>query len=142
MSKEAANEYIERSASLLSGLHDVGTALSVFHILPPGYHSRLVDRLVSGAMESRTDSMRAQVLAYFFQCAAKGQLCSVTAFAEGVSMTTSALEDIATDIPDAVERYAVIVKAMGLHEDLDWRARVLENAGSYGTELADLFSTG
>ncbi len=140
MSRIAANEHIERSVALLSGLHDTGAALAAFHDLPPSYHGRLVDRLVSGAMEPGTsDSMRAHVLAYFFRWAAERRLCSTAAFEDGVAMTTSALGDLVADVPDALERYAVIVKGMGLHEDLAWRARVVEKAGVHGPEVAALF---
>ncbi|KAM5543012.1 hypothetical protein V8D89_003396 [Ganoderma adspersum] len=129
MSRRTADEHIERSVTLLSGLHDVGAALVVFRDLPASYHSRLVNRLVSGAMEPCTNSMRGQVLAYFFRWAAERHLCSTAAFEEGVSMTMTALEDIAAEVPDAFERYAVIVMGMGLFDDPGWRACVLERAG-------------
>ncbi|TBU31087.1 hypothetical protein BD311DRAFT_737652 [Dichomitus squalens] len=137
MSHKEASERIEKAAATLSGLHDVGAALDVFHELSPRYHSRLVDRLVSSAMESDT-FLLSQVMAYFFRYAAQGRICSAQALKDGVSLTASNLLDIAVDVPDALSRYAIMIKAAGLHEASNWRMSILEKVGSRGPELASL----
>ena len=137
MLAKEASERIERTAVMLSGLHDVSAALAVFRELPSRYHSRLVDRIVSDAMD--TDApMFAQVVAYFLHAAAQNQMCSAQTLKEGVSLTASILEDISLDVPDALSRYAIIVKAAGLHEDRSWRTGVLANMGKCGPEFASL----
>ena len=42
------------------------------------------------------------------------------------------------DVPDALSRYAIIVKAAGLHEDRSWRTGVLAKMGRCGPEFASL----
>ncbi len=134
MSEEEAFGLIDRTAATLSGLHDIATALAVFRDLPTRYHGRLVDRLVSHAIESNTDTYT-QVISYFLHCAAARRLCSATAFEDGVSMSASALGDIAEETPDAVSRFATVIKGTGLHKDQRWCARVLKKVGIHGSEL-------
>ncbi|KAI1791178.1 armadillo-type protein, partial [Ganoderma leucocontextum] len=141
MSQKEANEHIEQTVALLfGGPHDIDSALSVFAVMPPRHHSRLIDRLVSFAIEStRAD---AQLVAYFFYCAAAKGLCSAAAFEAGFALTAAALEDVAAESPDAVLLFASMAKGAGLHRDREWRRRFfgrLEVLG-YGPDLASLSS--
>ncbi len=139
MPQKEAIELIEQTvAQLFGGPHDIDSALSVFAAVPPRHHSRLVDRLVSFAIEStRAD---AQLVAYFFYCAAAKGACAPAAFEGGFAVTGAALEDVAAESPDAVLLFATMAKGAGLHKDADWRKRFfgrLERLG-YGPDLASL----
>ncbi|KAI1791217.1 hypothetical protein LXA43DRAFT_1094818 [Ganoderma leucocontextum] len=141
MPRNEANEHIEQTVALLfGGPHDIDSALSVFAAIPPRHHSRFVDRLVSFAIEStRAD---AQLVAYFFYCAAVKGLCSAAAFEGGFALTAAALEDVAAESPDVVLLFATMAKGAGLHRDREWRTRFfgrLERLG-YGPDLASLSS--
>ena len=134
MSDEEANERINRTITTLSGLHNITTVLAIFGDLPARYHGRLVDRLVSCAIECNADA-HAQMIAYFLHCAAERGLCSPTAFEDGVSMTASALGSITEENPNAISRYAAVIQGIGIHEDPSWHARVMEKAGIHGPAL-------
>ncbi|PIL33543.1 hypothetical protein GSI_04166 [Ganoderma sinense ZZ0214-1] len=139
MSQKETNARIEQTfAQLFSGPHDIDSALSVFAAVPARYHGRLVDRLVSFATESTLTD--AQLVSYFFYCAAAQGLCTRAAFEAGFAVTATALEDVAVENPEAVLLFATMARGAGLHKDADWWRRVfdrLERLG-YGRDLASL----
>ena len=136
MPQNEANKHIEQCiAQLFGGPHDIDATLSVFTAVPARHHSRLVDRIVSFAIESTPTD--AQLVAYFFGCAAAQGLCARAAFEGGFAVTVAALDDVAAESPEAVLLFATMARGAGLHKDADWRKRVfgrLERLG-YGSDL-------
>ena len=136
MPQNEANKRIEQCvAQLFGGPHDIDATLSVFTTVPARHHSRLVDRIVSFAIESTP--AHAQLVAYFFGFAAAQGLCARGAFEGGFAVTVAALDDVAAESPEAVLLFATMARGAGLHKDADWRKRVfgrLERLG-YGPDL-------
>ncbi|KAI0767120.1 hypothetical protein C8Q74DRAFT_1369963 [Fomes fomentarius] len=106
------NKSSDQTTKTLFHLHDIEDVLSIFNELPPRFHSRVVDSLLSTAVESSDTD--AQIAAYYFQCARLKGVCSAAAFKDGFYLTTAALRDIAVNCIDAPRRFAIMQKAAGL----------------------------
>jgi translation initiation factor 4G len=112
MSDEAAKKKIDEDSKELFGVRNLAEAEVYFSALPAQHHHKLVDKLVSTAVESK--EVDAQLVSDLFAIAASKNLCSPAAFEEGLVPTAELIEDIAIDAPKAFELFATMVKGASL----------------------------
>ena len=137
MSTKETNKHIDATiGTLLGSPHDIDKALSVFTTLPPGHHSRLIDKLVSSVIE--LTQAEAQIVAYFFYCTRMKNLCSGAAFNTGFSLTASALEDIGVNYQKALILFVTMAKGAGLHRKSDRCTRLLNELEVHRDALGSL----
>lgn len=115
MSDEAAKKKIDEDSKELFGVRNLGEAEVYFSALPAQHHHKLVDKLVSTAVESKEAD--AQLVSDLFGVAASKNLCSSAAFEEGLESTAEIIEDIAIDAPKAFELFAIMVRGASLDEE-------------------------
>ena len=115
ITEEEAVKKINEDIKEFFSVRNLDEAEVYFTNLPPVHHFRLVDKLVSSAVESKESA--AQLVADFFARAATKKLCTATAFEDGLSPISEIIDDIAIDAPKAFALFAVIVKGAGLDEE-------------------------
>lgn len=115
MTEEEALKKISEDSKEFFGVRNFDEAEVYFTNLPPIHHFRLVDKLVSSAIENKESE--AQLVAEFFTRAATKKLCTAAAFEDGLSPISEVIDDIAIDAPKAFDLFAIIVKGAGLEED-------------------------
>lgn len=86
-----------------------------FTNLPDEHRFRLVDKLVTSAIESKETD--AQLVGDFFSRAASKELCTPASFEEGFLNTAEILDDIAIDAPKAYELMAIMMKGADMDEE-------------------------
>ena len=92
--------------------------------LPPEHQFRLVDKLVSSAIERKQAD--AQLVADLFTRATEKELCASSSFEEGFLPTAEMLDDIAIDAPKAFDLMAIMMKAATLGDEQ--RQRISEKS--------------
>ncbi|KAF4563239.1 hypothetical protein EYR40_007051 [Pleurotus pulmonarius] len=115
MSDADAKKKIDEDVKEFFGVRNLDEAEVYFSGLPSTHHERLVDKLVSKAIESKETD--ATLVADFFTRAASKSLCSPTSFEEGFFVIAEFLEDIAIDAPKAWDFMALMVKGASLNGD-------------------------
>ncbi|KAF4563218.1 hypothetical protein EYR40_007074 [Pleurotus pulmonarius] len=115
MSDADAKKKIDEDVKEFFGVRNLDEAEVYFSGLPSTHHERLVDKLVSKAIESKEAD--ATLVADFFTRAASKSLCSPTSFEEGFFGMAEFLEDIAIDAPKAWDFMALMVKGASLNGD-------------------------
>ncbi|OBZ69854.1 hypothetical protein A0H81_10310 [Grifola frondosa] len=94
---------------------DLHAGAMYFARLPEVHRWRLVDKLVSSAIEStESDSL---LVAGLFDCISSKGLCPSASFEKGFSPVAQALDYIAMDTPQAYNRMAMMMKGAHIHED-------------------------
>lgn len=114
-----AKKKIDEDVKEFFGVRNLDEAEVYFSGLPSTHRSRLVDKLVSKAIESKEAD--ATLVADFFARAVSKNLCSPTSFEEGFLGIAEFLEDIAIDAPKAWEFMALMVKGASLNGDSQGR---------------------
>lgn len=109
------------------GVRSLKEAEFYFTALPVQHHPKLVDSLVSKAVESKEAD--AQLVADFF--ARSTNKCSAIAFEKGFSDIAETIEDIAIDAPKAVQHFVVMLKGA----KLDGKTNTRIAARSSGNEI-------
>jgi len=132
MSEEEAKRKVTEDSKEFFGVRNLDEAEGYFSLLPTEHHFRLVEKLVSTAIEAKETS--AQLVADFFARAASKELCSIASFEEGFMSTAEALDDIAIDAPKAVQFMVMMMKGAGLDKDVERRERI----ASKSTDSDDL----
>ncbi|PCH35557.1 hypothetical protein WOLCODRAFT_27969 [Wolfiporia cocos MD-104 SS10] len=112
--EEAKTRVVEDSKEFFS-IRDLGEAEVYFTKLPSEHRFRLVDKLVSYAIESK--EVDAQLVADFFSRAASKNLCSPQSFEDGFAPVAEILDDIAIDAPKAFNLMATMMKGARLDSD-------------------------
>ncbi|KAJ7072794.1 hypothetical protein C8F01DRAFT_1012705 [Mycena amicta] len=125
MTVEAADRKIAEDLKEFFAIRNIDEAEAYFSALPPTHHARLVDKLVSTAIEAKEGG--AQLVADLFSRAASKELCSVEAFEEGFLPSAEILEDIAIDAPKAPQNLALMMRAVSF--DTERTARIAEKTG-------------
>ncbi|KAH6913519.1 armadillo-type protein [Coprinopsis sp. MPI-PUGE-AT-0042] len=120
MSEADAKKKIAEDCKELFAVRSVDESENYFTALPAKYHNKLVDRLVSIAVESKAAD--AKLVASVFERASSKRLVAASAFEEGLAAIAEFLEDIAIDAPHAYELFALMVKGAKL--DADAHARI------------------
>lgn len=80
---------------------DTAAGEAYFSGLPTMYHQRLVNQLVSRAIEFESDEVSTMMVVDLFNRVASKKLCSPLAFEEGFRGFARSLEDIVIDVPKA-----------------------------------------
>jgi len=115
MSEEAAKKKIDEDSKEFFGVRNLDEAEVYFTALPAQYHHKLIDKLVSTAVESKEAD--AHLVSDLFTRAASKNLCSPAAFEEGLTPVAEIIDDIAIDAPKAFTLFATMVKGVGFDED-------------------------
>ena len=122
LSEDEANKKIAEDIKEFFAVRNIDESEEYFTKLPPEHHHRLVNRLVSKAIESK--EVDGKLVADGFTRAAEKKLCSISAFEEGFSPIAELLDDIAIDAPKAFQIMAIMMKGAGLDKDEARRTRV------------------
>ncbi|KAH6906885.1 hypothetical protein BKA70DRAFT_1150637 [Coprinopsis sp. MPI-PUGE-AT-0042] len=113
MSEEDAKKKTDADVNELLELRDISKGERYITDLPAEYHHKLVDKLVSSAIESDTGDASAFV-ALLFERASSRRLCSAVALEEGLGAVAEFLEDIVVEFPLAYERFVTMAKGAKL----------------------------
>ncbi|KAF8176531.1 hypothetical protein BJ912DRAFT_930637 [Pholiota molesta] len=130
MSDEVAKKKIAEDTKEFFGVRNLEEAEVYFTALPAVHHHKLVDSLVSKAVESKEAD--AQLVADFF--ARSTDKVSSAAFEEGFSGLAEFIEDIAIDAPKAVQLFVLMI--MGAKLDEETRARIAAKSSDSDKLLA------
>ena len=112
MTEETASKKIAEDTKEFFAVQNLEEAEVYFSALPVQFHHKLVDSLVSKAVESKEAD--AQLVSDFF--ARSTSQCLAAAFEEGFLPTAEAIDDIAIDAPKAVKLFALMLKGAKLDE--------------------------
>lgn len=112
MSDKEAEKKITEDSKEFFGVRNLEEAEVYFSTLPPQHHHKLVDKLVSTAVESKEADAR--LVADFFARAVSKSLCTPAAFEEGLLPIAEAIDDIAIDAPKAFQLFVIMVKGAAL----------------------------
>ena len=112
MTEETASKKIAEDTKEFFAVRNLEEAEVYFSALPAQFHHKLVDSLVSKAVESKEAD--AQLVSDFF--ARSTAQCSAAAFEEGFLPTAEAIDDIAIDAPKAVKLFGLMLKGAKLDE--------------------------
>lgn len=114
MSEEAAKTKIAEDVKEFFAVRSLSEAEVYFTNIPAAHHHRLVDTLVTKAVESKEAD--AKLVADFFEQTVTKGTCSAEAFEAGLTPVAEAIDDIAIDAPKAVQLFAMMIKGAGLDE--------------------------
>ncbi|THH33090.1 hypothetical protein EUX98_g1117 [Antrodiella citrinella] len=135
MTEAEAKKQVEEDIKEFFSVRDLDEAEVYFTKLPTEHRHRLVDKLISDAIERKeADS---ELVAGLFSRAASKNFCSPATFEEGFAPIAEFLDDIAVDVPKAFSLYATMMKGAGLDKDDERRARLV---GAHGDNLLSLLS--
>ncbi|KAF8622721.1 hypothetical protein AX15_006812 [Amanita polypyramis BW_CC] len=112
---EAAEAKIVEDVKEFFNVRNLEEAEVYFTALAAQHHHRLVNKLVTSAVESKEPD--AQLVADLFVRAKSKGLCFPDAFEEGFSPTAEIIEDIAIDAPKAWTLFAIMVRGADLDEE-------------------------
>ena len=126
MSEEEVKKRIEEDSKEFFSIRDLEEAEVYFTKLPIEHRHRLVDKLVSSALESKEAD--AQLVADYFARAASKNLVSPATFEEGFAGTAEFLDDIAVDAPKAPTYFVKMMQGAGLDKDEERRTRLLSKS--------------
>jgi len=135
MSEDDAKKRIDGDSKEFFAVRDLEEAEVYFTRLTDQHHFRLVDKLVTFAIESR--EVDAQLVGDFFSRAASKGLCSQVSFEQGFMPTAEILDDIAIDAPKAFNLMAIMVKGANLDKE---RQRCIVAKSVDSDKLAALLS--
>jgi translation initiation factor 4G len=129
MSEEAAETKIKEDVKEFFAIRSIDEAEAYWTALPAAHHHRLIDKLISQAVEAKEAD--AQLVADLFKSVVSKELCASDAFERGFVNIANFIEDIAIDAPKAVTFFGRIVKAVELDEE---QRRRLADKASEGHE--------
>ncbi|KAF9784685.1 armadillo-type protein [Thelephora terrestris] len=115
MSEDEADKKIAEDIKEFFTVRNIDESEDYFTKLPPEHHHRLVDKIISKAIESKEAD--GKLVADAFARAAEKKLCSASAFEEGFLPIAEMLDDIAIDAPKAFQIMATMMKGAGLDEE-------------------------
>jgi translation initiation factor 4G len=122
MSEAEANARIAKDIKQLFSVRNIDESEEYFTKLPSEHHHRLVDKMVSKAIESKEAD--GKLVADAFARVVEKHMCSISAFEEGFSPIAELLDDIAIDAPKAFQIMATMMKGAGLDKDEERRTRI------------------
>ncbi|KXN87473.1 Eukaryotic translation initiation factor 4 gamma [Leucoagaricus sp. SymC.cos] len=115
MSEEVAEKKIKEDLKEFFAVRNLDEAEVYFTALPTMHHSKLVDKLVSSAVESKEAD--AKLVADLFTRAVSKNLCSQETFEQGFVPCAEIIDDVAIDAPKAFQLFAIMVKGAELDEE-------------------------
>jgi translation initiation factor 4G len=119
MSEADAKKRIDEDSKEFFAVRNLEEAEIYFTNLTDEHRFRLVDKLVTQAIESKEAD--AQLVGDFFSRAVSKELCSQVSFEEGFLPTAEILDDIAIDAPKAFDLMAIMMKGADLDEEYQTR---------------------
>ncbi|KAH9944590.1 ARM repeat-containing protein [Amylocystis lapponica] len=122
MAEAEAKTRVKEDSKELFSIRDLGGAELYFTKLPSEHRWRLVDHLVSSAIESKESD--AQLVGDFFSRAVAKNQCSPASFEEGFTQVAENLDDIVIDAPKAFSLMAIVMKGARLDTDEERRTRL------------------
>ena len=126
MSEDEANKKIAEDIKEFFSIRNIDESEEYFSKLPSEHHHRLVDKMVSKAIESKEAD--GKLVADAFVRAAEKNLCSISVFEEGFLPIAELLDDIAIDAPKAFQIMATMMKGAGLDKDEERRTRIAQKS--------------
>ncbi|KAI6145572.1 hypothetical protein BKA82DRAFT_913145 [Pisolithus tinctorius] len=139
MSEKEARKKIDEDAKEFFAVRNLEEADAYFTALPEEHRFRLVDKLVSSALESKEADAR--LVADFFSRPVSQYECLPDAFEAGFMPMAELLEDIAIDAPKAFEYMAIMLKGAGIDKDEERMKRIAEKMMDSGDRLLQLVSS-
>ncbi|KAI6132491.1 armadillo-type protein [Pisolithus croceorrhizus] len=124
MSEEDAKKKIDEDVKEFFAVRNLEEADAYFTALTEDHRFRLVDKLVSSALEGKEADAR--LVADFFSRSASQQECSPDVFEAGFAPMVELLDDIAIDAPKAPQHMAIMLKGAGLDKDGERLKRMAE----------------
>jgi translation initiation factor 4G len=122
MSEADAKKKIDEDSKEFFSVRNLEEAEVYFTNLTPEHRFRLVDNLVTSAIESKEAD--AQLVGDLFSHAVSKDLCSMATLEEGFLPTAEILDDVAIDAPKAFNLMAIMMKGAGLDKDDERKARI------------------
>jgi translation initiation factor 4G len=116
MTEDEALKKIAEDVKEFFAVRSLSEAEVYFSNVTPEHRFRLVDKLVSAALESKESD--AQLVGEFFGVAAANGLCSPATFEEGFTLVAEVLDDVAIDAPKAFSLMALMLKGAGLDSEV------------------------
>jgi translation initiation factor 4G len=138
MSEADAKKKIEEDVKEFFAIRNLEEAEAYFTALPAEHHFRLIDKLVTVAVERKIDD--AQLVADLFKHVTDKNLCSVLALEEGLTPTVEILSDIAIDVPKAFDLMAVMIKGTPLINDEEKKSNLVSKCMDDSDKLMALLS--
>jgi translation initiation factor 4G len=126
MPEAEASKKIAEDIKEFFSVRNIDESESYFTKLPSEHHHRLVDKMVSKAIESKEAD--GKLVADAFTRAAEKKLCSISAFEEGFLPVAELLDDIAIDAPKAFQIMATMMKGAGLDNDEERRTKIAQKS--------------
>lgn len=126
MSEHEANKKIAEDIKEFFAVRNIDESEDYFTKLPPEHHHRLVDKMVSTAVESKEAD--GKLVADAFARATEKKLCTISAFEEGFLPVAEILDDVAIDAPKAFQIMATMMKGAGLDKDKEQRTRIAQKS--------------
>lgn len=126
MSEDEAYKKIAEDIKEFFAVRNVDESEEYFTKLPQEHHHRLIDKMVSKAIESKEAD--GKLVADAFSRAIEKKLTSISAFEEGFSPIAELLDDIAIDAPKAFHIMAIMMKGAGLDKDEERRTRIAQKS--------------
>jgi len=124
MSDAEARKKIEEDSKEFFAVRNVDEAEDYFTKLPAEHQHRLIDKLVSTALDRKQAD--AELVADLFRRASEKELCNTAAFEDGLGQNVEMLSDIAIDVPKAFDLMAIMIKGTSLDEEQ--RSRLCEKS--------------
>ncbi|KAF8911486.1 hypothetical protein CPB84DRAFT_1722762 [Gymnopilus junonius] len=115
MTEEEAKKKIEEDSKEFFAVRNLEEAEVYFTKLTAQFHHKLIDKLVSTAVESKEAD--AKLVSELFGVVASKELASPSAFEEGFMPVAEIIDDIAIDAPKAFQLFALMVKGASLDEE-------------------------
>ena len=135
--EDEANKRISEDIKELFSARNIDESEEYFDKLPREHHHRLVDKVVSKAIESKEAD--GKLVADMFARAVEKGLCSIAAFEEGFLPVTEVLDEIVIDAPKGLQIMAVMMRGVGLDKDVERLARVVQKLTN-GDKLLELLA--
>ena len=124
MSEADVKKRIDEDAKEFFAVRNLDEADMYFCALTEEHRSRLVEKLIGSALESKEADAR--LVAEFFARPASQRECSLDVFEAGFIPMVELLDDIAIDVPKAFEYMAIMFKGAGLDKDDERLKRIVE----------------
>ena len=123
---EADKKIAEDIKEFFTVVRSIDESEHYFTNLPSEHHHRLIDKMVSKAIESKEAD--GKLVADAFARAVEKKLCSISAFEEGFLPVAELLDDIAIDAPKAFQIMAIMMKGAGLDKDEERRTKIAQKS--------------
>ncbi|KAL0571793.1 hypothetical protein V5O48_010167 [Marasmius crinis-equi] len=136
MSEADAKKKIEEDSKEFFAVRNLDEAEVYFEKLPSQHHTRLADKLVSSALESKEAD--AQLVSDLLKRASSKSLASSAALEEAFTSLAEFLDDIVYDAPKAPNYFALMLQGAGFSDEQ--RTRITSKSEGNGQKVFELSS--